>query len=59
LLAGLEDVANEAADAAHAVQGRLRVNADPWFARWILAPRLSTFLAAHAPVYVKLFVRDT
>src|ERR1700727_3630836 len=45
LLAGLEDAATEAAGAASAVRGRLRVNVDPWFARVVLAPRLSGFLA--------------
>jgi DNA-binding transcriptional LysR family regulator len=30
LLAGLEEAATQAAGAAHAVQGRLRVNVDPW-----------------------------
>src|SRR3984957_8295776 len=46
LLAGLEEAAVEAAGAATSVRGRLRVNADPWFARLGLAPRLSGFLAA-------------
>src|SRR5258707_7840899 len=47
LLAGLEEAASEAAGAAATVRGRLRVNVDPWFARLVLAPRLSSFLAAH------------
>jgi DNA-binding transcriptional LysR family regulator len=59
LLAGLEEAAAEAADAAHAVQGRLRVNVDPWFARLVLAPRLSDFLAAHPKLSLELLVRDT
>src|SRR6202044_325834 len=48
LLAGLEEAASEAAGAAAAVRGRLRVNLDPWFARLALAPHLQAFLA-HYP----------
>lgn len=59
LLAGLEEAAAQAAGAAHAVQGRLRVNVDPWFARLVLAPRLSAFLAAHPLLSIELLVRDT
>jgi DNA-binding transcriptional LysR family regulator len=59
LLAGLEEAAVEAAGAAAAVRGRLRVNADPWFARLVLAPRLSGFLAAHPALSLELLVRDT
>jgi DNA-binding transcriptional LysR family regulator len=59
LLAGLEEAASEAAGAAHAVRGRLRVNVDPWFARLVLAPRLSGFLAAHPQLSLELLVRDS
>jgi DNA-binding transcriptional LysR family regulator len=59
LLAGLEEAANEAAGAAAAVRGRLRVNADPWFARLVLAPRLSGFLDAYPALSLELMVRDT
>jgi DNA-binding transcriptional LysR family regulator len=55
----LEEAASEAAGAAHAVRGRLRVNVDPWFARLVLAPRLSGFLAAHPQLSIELLVRDT
>jgi DNA-binding transcriptional LysR family regulator len=41
LLAAIEEAANEVAGAAATVRGRLRVNVDPWLARWVLAPRLS------------------
>lgn len=59
LLAGLEEAAAEAANAAIAVRGRLRVNVDPWFARLVLAPRLSNFLAAYPKLSLELMVRDT
>src|SRR5262245_18071029 len=38
LLAGIEEAAAEAAGAAAAVSGRLRVSVDPWFARMVFAP---------------------
>ena len=59
LLAGLEDATADAAGAAATVRGRLRVNVDPWFARLVLAPRLSGFLAAHPALSLELLVRDT
>jgi DNA-binding transcriptional LysR family regulator len=59
LLAGLEEAAVDAAGSAAAVRGRLRVNADPWFARLVLAPRLSGFLSAHPALSLELIVRDT
>src|ERR1700693_5339288 len=54
LLVGLEEAASEAAGAAHAVRGRLRVNVDPWFARLVLAPRLSGFIAEHPQLSLEL-----
>jgi DNA-binding transcriptional LysR family regulator len=59
LVAGLEEAAVDAAGSAAAVRGRLRVNADPWFARLVLAPRLSGFLSAHPALWLELIVRDT
>jgi DNA-binding transcriptional LysR family regulator len=58
LLAGLEEAAYEAAGTAHAIRGRLRVNVDPWFARLVLAPRLSEFLTAHSNLSIEVVVRD-
>jgi DNA-binding transcriptional LysR family regulator len=58
LLAGLEEAASEAAGAAHAVRGRLKVNADPWFARLVLAPRLRGFLDTYPQLSLELLVRD-
>ena len=59
LLAALEEAASEAAEASHAVRGRLKVNVDPWFARLVLAPRLFGLLAAHPQLSIELVVRDT
>src|SRR5271169_2112115 len=58
LLAAIEQIADEAAGAAAAVRGRLRVNVDPWFARLVLAPRLSEFLKAYPALSVELVIRD-
>ena len=47
LLAALEEAAADAAGAAVVVNGRLRVSVDPWFARMMLAPCLSRFMARY------------
>lgn len=59
LLAGLEDAATEAASAARTIRGRLRVNVDPWFARLVLAPRLTGLLERHPALTFEITVRDT
>ena len=59
LLESLEDAASQAAGAAHAARGRLRVNVDPWIARSVLAPRLGEFLNAHPELTLDLLIRDT
>jgi DNA-binding transcriptional LysR family regulator len=58
LLAGIQDAADNARGAGAVVMGRLRVNVDPWFARLVLAPRLSNFLARHPDLSLELVVRD-
>lgn len=58
LLAGLEEAAGEAAGAAAAAGGRLRVNVDPWFARMLLAARLPRFLARHPLLSLELTVSN-
>lgn len=59
LLAGIEAATDEAAGAAAQIRGRLRVNVDPWFARLVLAPRLSSFLGEHPELSLELVIRDT
>jgi DNA-binding transcriptional LysR family regulator len=59
LLAGLDDAATDASATAGSVRGRLRVNADPWFARLVLAPRLPAFLARYPDLSLEITVRDT
>ena len=58
LLAGLDEAAAEAAGTTAAVRGRLRLNADPSFARLILAPRLPDFLARYPALSLEIIVRD-
>jgi DNA-binding transcriptional LysR family regulator len=54
LLAGLDEAAAEAAGAAAAVRGRLRVSVDPWFARIVLAWKLRQFLVRYPLLSVDL-----
>ena len=58
LLAGLDEAAAEPAGTTAAVRGRLRLNADPSFARLILAPRLPDFLARYPALSLEIIVRD-
>ena len=58
LLAGIEEAATEAAGAAAAVSGKLRVNVDPWFARTVLSPGLPRFLGAHPLLSIDLIVSN-
>jgi DNA-binding transcriptional LysR family regulator len=58
LLAGIEEAASEAAGAAAAVSGKLRVNIDPWFARMALAPGLPRFLGAYPLLSIDLIVSN-
>jgi DNA-binding transcriptional LysR family regulator len=58
LLAGIEEAATEAAGAAAAVSGKLRVNVDPWFSRMVLAPKLPRFLAQYPLLSLDLIVSN-
>jgi DNA-binding transcriptional LysR family regulator len=58
LIGALAEVTGHAAGGARKVQGRLRINVDPLFARLILGPRLGTFMDAHPELEVELRSRD-
>jgi DNA-binding transcriptional LysR family regulator len=58
LLARLEEAAQETAQAAAAVRGKLRLNVDPTFARLVLIPRLQSFLDAHPDLHIELVIRE-
>ena len=47
LIGALAEVTSSAAGDAQMVQGRLRINVDPLFARFILGPRLGPFLDSY------------
>jgi DNA-binding transcriptional LysR family regulator len=54
LLTALTDAVDSAAHSAHRVRGRLRINVDTFFARYVLAPRLGAFLAQYPELSVEL-----
>ncbi|MDR7143638.1 LysR family transcriptional regulator [Rhizobium sp. BE258] len=58
LLGGIEEAASYAAGTAQAVRGRLRVNADPYFSRLILAPELGTFLDRYPDLQLEIITRN-
>ena len=58
LLSSIQEAAEDAASSITTVKGRLKVNADPWFARVVLAPRLPEFLAHHPQLFLDLVVTN-
>ena len=59
-LAALEEALDGAASSATRVRGRLRINVDvdAFFARHVLAPKLSPFLALYPEVHLEVVVRE-
>jgi DNA-binding transcriptional LysR family regulator len=57
LLAALADAVDSTAGAAGRVRGRLRINVDAFFARYVLAPRLDAFLAAYPELELEVITR--
>jgi DNA-binding transcriptional LysR family regulator len=57
-LTGIEEAASAAAGSANVVQGKLRVNVDPFFSRTVLASRLPDFLANYPDLSLELIMRD-
>jgi len=58
LLSAMEEATRDATGEAQSVQGRLRLNCDPWFGKLLLAPRLQGFLEAHPLLTLDIVVRD-
>jgi DNA-binding transcriptional LysR family regulator len=58
LLSGLEEAAVEAGGATELVRGRLRVNADPYFSRLLLGPRLGEFLDRYPDLQLEVLTRN-
>jgi len=57
-LGSIENAAVEAAGAAVAIRGRLRINTDGAFGHYVLAPRIGPFLDRHPDLSVEIAVRD-
>lgn len=58
LLTGIEEAAEEAAGAGATVRGRLKLSADPWFARIVLAPRLPELMSRYPLLSLELLVSN-
>ena len=58
LLASIGEAAEQAAGASATVRGRLKVSADPWFARVVLAPRLPELTSRYPQLSVELLVSN-
>lgn len=57
-LDGIEEAAILASGSSKTVRGRLRVNADPFFSRLVLAPRLADFINRYPDLEIELLTRD-
>lgn len=57
-LEGIEYAAGRAAGSANRVEGRLRINVDPFFSALVMAPHLPAFCQEYADVQVEVFTRD-
>ncbi|CAN7350891.1 LysR family transcriptional regulator [Trinickia sp. LjRoot230] len=58
LIASLDAITASASGNAKTINGRLRVNVDPFFSRLILGPRLGAFLQSHPGLQLELITRD-
>lgn len=58
LIGALAEATGSAAGNARKIQGRLRVNVDPLFARFILGPRLGPFMDSHPELALELRSKD-
>lgn len=58
LIGALAEATSSAAGDAERVRGKLRVNVDPLFARFILAPRLGAFMDRYPELEIELRSKD-
>jgi DNA-binding transcriptional LysR family regulator len=58
LLSGIEDAFTATAGARTRVKGRLRVNVDAFFSRFLLGPEIGRFLTRHPEVNLELVARE-
>jgi DNA-binding transcriptional LysR family regulator len=57
-LEGIERAAGNASGAMHRVEGRLRVQVDPFFSALIMAPHLPNFCRSYPDLRIEVFTRD-
>ncbi|MGW7773646.1 LysR family transcriptional regulator [Pseudomonas machongensis] len=58
LMAALAEATADACEGVRRIQGRLRVNVDPLFARTVLGPRLGPFMDQYPELELELRVRE-
>jgi len=58
LVGAIDEAVSASSGASAQIRGRLRVNADPLFARDVLAPRVERFLSAHRELELEVMVSD-
>ena len=58
LLSGIEDAFTATAGARAVVKGRLRVNVDAFFSRFLLGPAVGRFLSRYPEINLELVARD-
>jgi DNA-binding transcriptional LysR family regulator len=59
LLSGIEDAFTLTAGSSTVVRGRLRVNVDAFFSRFLLAPHVDRFLDRYPEIALELITRDS
>jgi DNA-binding transcriptional LysR family regulator len=58
LLSEVDEAVNLASGSAAVVRGRLRINADPFFSRLMLAPQIGRFLEKYPEISLELISRE-
>ena len=59
MLAGIGDAVTSASGSAAAVIGRLRVNIDPFLSRFLVAPRIGSFVLRYPELSIELVTRES
>lgn len=58
-LEGIEYAAERASDSANRVEGRLRINVDPFFSAIVMAPHLPAFCQQYPDIQIEVYTRDS
>ena len=59
MLAGIGDAVTSASGSAAAVNGRLRVNIDPFLSRFLVAPQIGSFVLRYPELSIELVTRES